>query len=225
GAPPGQTDPYTRALRSGRGPLYLRRTDGRLLPLDVERWCAHADRADRDVLRRCPGGPVLDVGCGPGRMVAALAASGRTALGVDTAPMAVRRTRALGAPVLLRSVFDPLPGEGRWAGVLLMDGNIGIGGDPGALLARVAGLLAPGGVLLVEAVPEDVEEQMEVCLDDGDGGRSATFRWARLGPGALRQRAEDAGWSVTEQWSTRGRPFLALNRGLPPGGCPPGTPG
>ena len=36
-----------------------------------------------------------------------------------------------------RDVFDPLPGEGRWETALLADGNIGIGGDPVALLRRL----------------------------------------------------------------------------------------
>ena len=35
-------------------------------------------------------------------------------------------------------MFEPLPGEGRWGTVLLLDGNVGIGGDPVALLERAA---------------------------------------------------------------------------------------
>ena len=58
-------DSYAAALRAGRGPLFLRRDDGWLLPLEVERWCARADQVDLDVLDRCEG-TVLDVGCGPG---------------------------------------------------------------------------------------------------------------------------------------------------------------
>ena len=58
--------------------------------------------------------------------------------------------RAGGAQALRHSLFDPLPGEGRWATVLLMDGNVGIGGDPVALLARINQLLAPAGIALVE---------------------------------------------------------------------------
>lgn len=135
-------DPYATALRAGRGPLFLRRADGWLLPLDVERWCAHADPVDLDVLNRCEGA-VLDVGCGPGRLVAELAARGRTALGIDVSETAVHHAVRLGGQALRRSVFDSLPGEGRWDTVLLMDGNVGIGGDPRALLDRVAGLLSP----------------------------------------------------------------------------------
>lgn len=208
-APPWCTDPYADALRSGRGPLFLRRTDGWLLPLEVERWCARADAADMSVLGRCAGS-VLDIGCGPGRLVAALAERGRPVLGVDTSPAAVARTRRAGGTALQRSVFDPLPGEGRWHSALLLDGNIGIGGEPSALLARMRQLLAPGGRLLVEAASTEVEEHVEVRLDDGRGGHGPAFPWARLGPAALRERAGAEGWQVAEEWERYGRPFLRL---------------
>src|SRR5204863_7462240 len=80
--------------------------------------------------------PVLDVGCGPGRLVVGLARRGAVALGVDPAPAAVALARGRGAAVLQRSVFDPLPGHGRWRTIVLADGNIGIGGDPVRLLRR-----------------------------------------------------------------------------------------
>ena len=60
--------------------------------------------------------------------------------------------RDKGAPVLERSVFDRIPGVGRWATALLLDGNLGIGADPIALLARVFTLLRPGGEVLVETL-------------------------------------------------------------------------
>jgi SAM-dependent methyltransferase len=207
-----EKDPYADALRAGRGPLFLRRTDGWLLPLEVERWCARADHADMSVLRRCTGA-VLDIGCGPGRLVAALAGLGVPALGVDTSPAAISRTRGAGGAALQRSVFDPLPGEGRWQSILLLDGNIGIGGDPSRLLARIRELLAPDGVLYVEASPAEVEERTEVRLDDGTGtgGQGPAFLWARLGREALRERADGAGWSVVEEWRCAERPFMALS--------------
>ncbi|UFR00777.1 class I SAM-dependent methyltransferase [Streptomyces sp. Go40/10] len=161
-------DPYAAALRTGRGPLFLRRTDGWLLPLEVERWCARADAVDRAVLDRCEGA-VLDVGCGPGRLVAELAARGRTVLGIDVSAAAVDHTVRTGGQALRRSVFDPLPGEGRWGTVLLMDGNIGIGGDPRALLDRVARLLRPGGLLIAETAAVDVDERSEVQVVAGAG--------------------------------------------------------
>ncbi|MEU9861950.1 methyltransferase domain-containing protein [Streptomyces sp. NPDC047971] len=206
-----RADPYAEALRSGRGPLYLRRGDGWLLPLEVERWCAEPDAADATVLTRCAG-RVLDIGCGPGRLVAALAARGQRALGVDVTPEAVDRTVRAGGRALCRSVFDPLPDEGRWDTVLLIDGNIGIGGDPGALLRRAAELASPVGSLLVEVATADVDERVEVHVDDGRGGRGTPFRWARLGTRALCVEASDAGWTRSLTWRASGRAFVGLRR-------------
>jgi SAM-dependent methyltransferase len=210
-----RADPYTVALRTGRGPLFLRRPDGWLLPLDVERWCAEADTADRSVLTRCAG-PVLDIGCGPGRIVAALAADGRPALGIDISPAAVARTLAAGGQALCRSVFDPLPGEGRWRTALLLDGNIGIGGDPVALLTRVADLVRPGGVALVETAGAEVDERVQVSVDDGRGRSGRTFPWARVGPVALRAYARATRWTVAEEWASGGRHFATLHAGGTP---------
>ncbi|WP_078854115.1 methyltransferase domain-containing protein [Streptomyces sp. NRRL F-5135] len=204
-------DLYAAALRTGRGPLFLRRGDGWLLPLEVERWCAAPDAADLAVLERCRGS-VLDIGCGPGRLVAALTARGRPVLGIDVHPEAVRRTVRSGGRALCRSVFQRLPGEGRWDTVLLMDGNIGIGGDPAALLTRVAELAADDGVALVETALPDVDERVRVRVDDGRGARGDAFPWARVGARALRSAAEAAGWRVTGQWRAEERRFAELRR-------------
>ncbi|WP_407288350.1 methyltransferase domain-containing protein [Streptomyces sp. BP-8] len=241
-APPGTAswgaDPYADALRSGRGPLFLRRTDGWLLPLEVERWCARADAADLSALGRCEGA-VLDIGCGPGRLVAELAAQGRPVLGIDVSRAAVARTAATGGAALHRSVFDPLPDEGSWGTALLLDGNIGIGGDPRALLARTAELLAPSGLLIVETAPADLDERVEVRVDNGryaflghghghdDECRApgAPFPWARVGTRALLRYAAATGWTPAERWTfarpgqspAAGRCFvsLRLRRSLP----------
>ncbi|MEV6436750.1 class I SAM-dependent methyltransferase [Streptomyces anulatus] len=219
---PWGADPYANALRTGRGPLFLRRSDGWLLPLDVERWCSDAGSADLSALHRCEG-PVLDIGCGPGRLVAELASLGHRALGIDVSEAAVARTRGLGGAALLRSVFDPLPGEGRWGTLLLLDGNIGIGGDPAALLDRAADLLGADGLLIAETAPVDVDERVRVRLDDGrDGtaGRTAPasacdaepFPWARIGTPALLRHARAGGWRTAGQWGAEGRTFVSLRR-------------
>ncbi|MFG2890897.1 methyltransferase domain-containing protein [Streptomyces sp. NPDC048248] len=203
---PWGADPYADALRSGRGPLFLRRTDGWLLPLEVERWCAGADAADLSALRRCEG-PVLDIGCGPGRLVAALHAQGRRALGIDVSEAAVARTSATGGAALCASVFDSLPDEGHWGTALLLDGNIGIGGDPRALLARIGELLGRQGLLLVETTPADIDERVQVRVDDlhgprrRQGSRHSWFPWARVGTPALLRHAAATGWTPTERWT------------------------
>jgi SAM-dependent methyltransferase len=212
-APAWQADPYTDALRTGHGPLFLRRPDGWLLPLEVERWCAAPDTADLTVLERCRG-TVLDIGCGPGRLVAALAALGRPTLGIDVSPEAVARTVRTGGSALHRSVFDPLPREGSWGTALLIDGNIGIGGDPGALLGRVAHLVADDGVLLAETSPLDVDERVQVRVFDGGSAQGSAFPWARVGTPALLDYAHSAGWEAEEadHWMVAGRTFVALRR-------------
>ncbi|MBO1330365.1 methyltransferase domain-containing protein [Streptomyces sp. VRA16 Mangrove soil] len=211
-APWAAADPYAAALRAGGGSLFLRRSDGWLLPLDVARWCTRADAVDRAVLDRCEGS-VLDVGCGPGRLVAELHRRGRDVLGIDVSEAAVDRTTRLGGAVLRRSVFEPLPGEGRWGTVLLMDGNIGIGGDPRTLLLRARQLLRGDGLLLVETAAVDVDERAEVQVVDAadrpplDG---RPFPWARVGTEALLRHAHGTGLAVRAQWGAGGRRFVAL---------------
>jgi SAM-dependent methyltransferase len=112
-------------------------------------WKAAADVGDLALLGHCVGA-TLHVGCGPGRMSQTLAAQGAGVMGIDVVPEAVRQTRAGGACALVRDVFGPLPGEGRWDTALLADGNVGIGGDPVMLMRRVRDLLAPGGRAVVE---------------------------------------------------------------------------
>ncbi len=217
-------DPYTEALARERGPLFLRRPDGSTLPLDVERWCGGIDAADTAVLERCEGG-VLDVGCGPGRLVAALADRGRRALGVDLNPLAVAHANASGGRALCQSAFDPVPEEGGWHTALLVDGNIGIGGSPERLLARVREVVRSGGLLIVEAAAEDVCERMTARLTDGRGGVGAPFPWARLGLPALLRLARRSGWSRADTWEVRERRFAALRAdpGGAAGGAAPGA--
>ncbi|MDQ1066920.1 SAM-dependent methyltransferase [Streptomyces canus] len=205
-------DPYAQALRTGQGPLFLRRSDGWLLLLELERWCAAADAADLEVLRRCEGA-VLDVGCGPGRLVAALGAGGRRVLGIDVSEAAVARTLALGGRALRRSVFESLPGEGRWGTALLIDGNVGIGGDPPALLDRMSQLLTSGGLLIVETVTDpDIDERVQVRVTDARGATGNPFPWARLGSLALLRHAARTGWAPVDQWTAGGRSFVSLRR-------------
>jgi SAM-dependent methyltransferase len=216
---------YEEALREQAPALVLRTADGRTLPLQVSRFCGPPDTADEDLLRHCRG-PVLDVGCGPGRLTVALAELGIPALGVDISRTAVAQVHQAGAPALHRSVFDRLPGHGRWATVLLADGNIGIGGLPARLLERCAQLLAPDGRILIEAEPGNVDEQLTAWLEHPDGRRGPVFPWARMGTAALLHAAADAGLHVIGQWRHEDRAFVCAaikRRPLPEGGGLPPT--
>ena len=106
-------------------------------------------------------------------------------LGVDPSPAALGEAERHGAPVLRRSVFSPLPGEGRWGAVVLFDGNVGIGGSPRALLRRCATLVRPRGRVLVEVEPPGAPcGRLTVRLAVG-ADTSAWFPWARVGADAI----------------------------------------
>jgi SAM-dependent methyltransferase len=152
--------------------------------LPVARWTAAADAADEHLLDHCAG-PTLDVGCGPGRLTAALAARGAVALGIDVVPEAVGQARDRGGTALHRDVFGRLPGEGRWETVLLADGNIGIGGDPVALLRRTRELLSSGGRVVVEVGAPGVGATSAWAVLEAGGVRSRPFRWAVVGADAI----------------------------------------
>lgn len=165
---------------------------GERLALDVERWRDTITDEEWAVLSTLPD-PVLDIGCGPGRIVVALANVGRMALGIDPSTTAIVEARARGAPVLHRSVFDRVPGEGRWGGAVLLDGNIGIGGDVAALLERVRRLLRAGGRLVAEVgAPGGPTERLAVRLERASV-RTQWFPWARVAADRFPVLARTAG--------------------------------
>jgi len=201
-------DLYANALTGG-SLLQARESDGtlRVLPLDV--WMRDATGADERLVARAAG-PVLDVGCGPGRHVHALALRGVIAVGVDVSPAALHLARARGATVLEASIFHQIPGVGEWRTALLLDGNIGIGGAPSALLARIASLLSPGGTILVEVDPPGVGmETIRMRLED-EHRKSHWFDWARVDAEAIAGPAREAGLRVGHSWEDEGRWFAAL---------------
>lgn len=180
----------------------LVRADGVVLPLATQRWHDDADADDAWMVGRCVG-PTLDLGCGPGRLVVALADLGVPVLGVDVSVQAVERCLERGAAVLHRDAFERLPGEGRWGHVVLADGNIGIGGDPVFLLRRCRELIGENGTVLVELEPGAGLWQGAAHLEDTTDGASTPgpwFPWAVLGPTAVDAVAAEAGLTVTDRF-------------------------
>jgi SAM-dependent methyltransferase len=163
--------------------------------LDLDTWSQPADAQDLLLLDLCEG-PTLDIGCGPGRLTTALAELGHVALGIDVAGDAVTQTRRRGGAALHRDVFDDLPGEGRWRTALLADGNVGIGGNPVALLRRVRALLDPRGQVVLELDSEEGGLRTGWAVLVSRGVTSPPFRWSVVGIDAIERIAESAGLVV-----------------------------
>jgi SAM-dependent methyltransferase len=200
--------------------------DGTAVPLELERYLGAADATDEQLLDGLSG-PVLDVGCGPGRHLRALAARGVFALGVDLSPVAVELAVGGGGRAIVGNIFDELPGGGSWRSALLLDGNIGIGGSPVRLLHRIGALLEVDGELLVELEPPGAWTCSTEARLERDGAVSAWFPWARVAAPAITSIARDSGFHAAEIWRLSGRWFARLLRnaaGFDPAPRPPARP-
>jgi SAM-dependent methyltransferase len=189
---------YELALTGER--CWVRYDDGRVHTLPVGNWLGGhgADEVfDRALIALCHG-PTIDLGCGPGRLVAHLVQRGIPALGVDRSATAVQLARSSGAPALQRDVFDPLPGTGTWHTALLADGNVGLGGDPRRILARAKQLLRRGGRCLVEFDTAATGVRHAWVRLESARGVGPWFRWASAGIDCAGRLAEQASMSLTE---------------------------
>ena len=187
----------------------LRRVDGAVLPAPAARWFETVTPAERRLLARVDG-PVLDIGCGPARHALMLAESGVITLGIDISVPALAVARRRGAPVLERSIFDRVPGHGRWGTALLLDGNIGIGGAPSVLLRRVAELLRVGGRALVELNATGAGFERDTVRLEHNGERGPWFAWAGLSIDDLDIVAREAQLLIRDTWFDSDRWFAHL---------------
>ena len=175
--------------------VVLRADTGEALELDLGRWHDPATDEEADLLDTVDG-PVIDLGCGPGRLVVRLASQRVPVLGVDSSPSAIALARMRGATVLQRDIFGPLPGEGRWRTALLFDGNVGIGGDPARLLRRCQELTGGRGEVVAEVQPPGTGWRRLTAWFERDDRRSESFAWAVVGADAIAGLARKAGLEV-----------------------------
>ncbi len=191
--------------------LRLRTNRGGFLPADAGRWLAPPPPEEELLLDRVRG-PVLDIGCGPGRHVVALIRRGISAFGVELTPAAARLARQQGAPVMEGSVFGPVPRTGEWRTALLLDGNVGIGGHPVTLLRRVADLIAPDGRVLVELGAPGCDTQRQRVRLEVEDTSGPWFPWTSVAADRIDPLVAKVGLAVHELWQGAGRWFAELDR-------------
>jgi hypothetical protein len=112
----------------------------------------------------------------------------------------------------MRSVFAEVPRAGSWATALLLDGNIGIGGAPAALLARARALVAPGGTVLVETGPPGAPTRRIRVRLETRAAISPWFGWATVGADGIAALARRAGLEQRAAIEAGGRCFAVLER-------------
>jgi SAM-dependent methyltransferase len=169
-----------------------------------------------------PGGLILDAGCGPGLVAAALLAAGMRVVGVDLSHEMIERARkrcgAAGERAAFHqvSVFDPSlellgPFDGAISRFVLHHVL-----DPSAFVSRQVELLRPGGVLVVcdhssdpDPVRADHHERLERARDRSHtrsltGGRIVDLFAAA---GLSRITMTEEGYDLDfDEWFDRGSP-------------------
>ncbi|MGB3771972.1 MAG: methyltransferase domain-containing protein [Rhodococcus sp. (in: high G+C Gram-positive bacteria)] len=196
---------------------WVRDFGGSRYRLPVERWLggeyATADDrvVDEALLRLCRG-RTLDLACGPGRLVGELRRRGAHALGVDSSAGAVELSRSRGAQSLLGDIFETLPDEGRWDTVLLLDGNIGIGGDPARVIARAHEIASPGGSVFVEVEGAGTGLVAERLRIESDRVVGEWYDWARIDADTLAVLAHAVGLVSVGTSVVAGRYFAHFDK-------------
>lgn len=130
------------------------------------------------VLTRSPR-TVLDVGCGEGWLVRALAARGVRAVGVDAVPALVERARAAGGGEFRVASYEAIAAGEIDVTVDVAVANFSLIGEApvAALLRRLPRLLAPGGALVIQTLHPLVATGDQPYQD---GWREGS--WAGFGP-------------------------------------------
>jgi SAM-dependent methyltransferase len=164
------------------------------------------------------GGPVLELGCGSGRLLVPLARAGHAVTGVDNSPamLALAERRLAAEPPAVRErvrlvaadmTAAYLPDEAATMTLALVGVNtfLHLAERPAlAALRAVARLLRPGGTLCLDvdnpftlaAIDEPVEPAVEAEWTDPEGGRTVR-QWAAYGP-AEGEQAVDVTWTFEE---------------------------
>lgn len=158
-------------------------------------------------------GPVVDVGCGPGRITAHLHALGLDVSGIDLSPGMVAVARQvhpeLGFAVGARTALD-LP-NGGLGGLVAWYSLIHVPPpEVAAVLAELCRVLAPGGQLLLAFQVGDERRHLEHAY-----GHDLSLDAYRMQPDRLTRQLAEAGvpvhaWVVREPEGAEGQPQAYL---------------
>jgi SAM-dependent methyltransferase len=95
---------------------------------------------------------VVDIGCGPGNLFAAVGGAPRTLLGIDISYGALQHARQIGYTPLLADAHD-LPLIEGFADIVTLNAVLHHCDDMAQVLAQAARLVRPGGLLITDEDP------------------------------------------------------------------------
>jgi SAM-dependent methyltransferase len=208
---PGSSDAWGRALldqldqRDVAQPL-LELDSGDVVPAMHPDWFFRPFEAwdwwEPELLSAVIEGPVLDLGCGAGRVALHLQQLGFAVTAVDNSPGAVEVCRRRGVvDVRLGDLNDP-PDDHRWGAVLLLCGNLGLGGSwecNRTLLRRLSDLAAPNAVLVGDSVNFRGEGDLRLRIRYG-GAVTPWWRQRNVKATEVPALVDGTGWRVERQF-------------------------
>ena len=176
--------------------------DGTVVPAMHPEWFFREPAAwepeERALVDLISAGPVLDLGAGAGRVALHLQRRDLDVTAVESSPGAADVCRRRGVrDVRVHDLNDP-PADQRWSTVLLLCGNLGLGGSwhgNRRLLQRLAAACAPDALLIADSVNDESRMSVGLRIRYGD---LVTPWWRQRNVRAdeVEALAEGTGWVV-----------------------------
>jgi SAM-dependent methyltransferase len=161
---------------------------------DVAEW----DSWERELLGSVERGPVLDLGAGAGRASLYFQARGFEATAVESSPGAAAVCRRRGVRDVREVDLNEPPSDRAWGAVLLLCGNLGLGGSWDGnrrLLGRLSEICAPDAVLIGDSVEHDGPMEVGLRIRYGELV-SPWWRQRNVSPAEVTGLIEDTGWRL-----------------------------
>lgn len=193
--------PAPEALAAHYPEAYYAAPEGRRFPDAVQALQAWLYRRRVRRLERHLGPArrrVLDVGCGPGALLAAFRSRGWTGVGLERTDHAARHGReVLGLDIRTGSLWDGALAEASQDAAVLWHVLEHVP-DPAPWLARLHDLLAPGGILLV-SVPNAGSLEARLA-GSGWFHLDVPRHLVHFTPGTLGRLLAEAGFEPVDRW-------------------------
>lgn len=111
----------------------------------IDRWRAAIGNWDNKV--------VVDIGCGPGNLLASLQGKPALLIGIDVAPGSLKLAKEQGYTTMLADATN-LPLQSAFADLVTLNATLHHAEDMAAVLAEAGRLVKPGGMLVTDHDPQ-----------------------------------------------------------------------